>query len=203
MVFDPTYPDIDHSLFEIHDWRHFYGDIKEPIPPDAPKPRGKEVDLLMDVDSDNAGDKVTRRSRTGYFIKMNSALIAFLSKKQPTVETSVFGAEFVAMKHGVERLRGIRYKLRMMGVPISGPSYIRGDNMSVVKNTRSPESTIKKKSNQICYHFIRESVAMGESLVAHIDTNENTADLATKIITSQPKREYLVSKLLYDIYDDH
>ena len=91
----------------------------------------------------------------------------------------------------------------MMGVPISGPSFVYGDNMSVVHNAQRPDSTIKKKSNQICYHFIRESVAMNESLVGHIVTHENPADLATKILTNQAKREYLTAKLLYDLYDDH
>ena len=38
------------------------------------------------------------------------------------------------MKTGVEALRGIRYKLRMMGVPLNGPTYIYGDNMSVIYN---------------------------------------------------------------------
>ena len=54
------------------------------------------------------------------------------SNKQPTIETSVFGAEFVAMKYGMETLQGLRYKLNMMGVLILGPSYIYGDNMSVM-----------------------------------------------------------------------
>ena len=31
------------------------------------------------------------------------------------IETSLFGAYFVAMKIGMETLRGFRYKLRMMG----------------------------------------------------------------------------------------
>ena len=66
---------------------------------------------------------------------MNMALIQWLSKKQPTIETSVLGVEIVAMKHGMETLRGLRYKLRMMGVAIKGPSYIYGDNMSVINNT--------------------------------------------------------------------
>ena len=124
---------------------------------DAPEPRGKEVDLRLYVDSDHAGDKLHRRSRTGYFIFLNSALVNWLSKKQATIETSVFGAEFVAMKHGVEALRGLRYKLRMMGVPLTGPSYVYGDNMSVIHNTQRPDSTLKKKSNSICYHFVREA----------------------------------------------
>ena len=102
------------------------------IPTNAPDPRGKSVDLRMWVDSDHAGDRVTRRSRTGYFILLNTALINWISNKQATIEGSVFGSEFIDMKTGVEALRGIRYKLRMMGVPLTGPTYVYGDNMPVI-----------------------------------------------------------------------
>ena len=74
--------------------------------------------------------------------------------------TYVFGAEFVAMKIVMETLRGIRYKLRMMGVTISGPSYVYGDNMLVIHNNQRPDSTLKKKINSIFYHAVCESVAM-------------------------------------------
>ena len=74
-----------------------YGDVTKAIPPNAPDPRGKSVELLMWVDSDHAGDKMTRQSCTGYFIFLNTALIDWLSKKQATFESSVFGAEFIAI----------------------------------------------------------------------------------------------------------
>ena len=115
-----------------------------------------------------------------FFIFLNGALIMWKSKKQPTIKTSVFGAKFMAMTHGMETLHGLRYKLCMMGVPLPGPSYIYGDNMSIIHNTQCPESTLKKKSNEICYHATRESVAMGESRTGHVATAENPADLATK-----------------------
>ena len=89
----------------------------------------------------------------------------------------MFGAKFVAMKTGVETLRGIRYKLRMMGIEIDGPTYIYGDNQSVINNTSKPESVLKKKSNSICYHFVREAVAMKECLTTHIPTLRNFADM--------------------------
>ena len=111
----------------------------------------------------------------------------------------VFGAEFFAMKQGMETLRGIRYKLRMMGVPLSGPSYIYGDNMSVVHNTQRPESMLKKKSNSVCYHAVREAVAMGECLVGHFSTHDNPADICTKIIPGGQKRDHLVGLILHDI----
>ena len=114
------------------------------------------------------------------------------------VETSVFGIKFCAMKHGIANLRGIHYKLRMMGVPIKGPSYVYGDNMSVVTNVRKPESTLRKKSNSICYHAVREAVAMGEALVAHIPTKKNLVDLFTKVLYGQTRR-FLVDQMLWDV----
>ncbi len=69
-----------------------------------------------------------------------------------------------------------------MGVPIDGPSYIYCDNKSVVTNAQKPELQLGKKNNSISYHFARESVAMGESLVMHISTNDNFADLVTKVL---------------------
>ena len=144
LFLDQTYPVLDHSYFiDGADWAEFYGEATKTIPLNMPEPRGEYIELSLMCDSDHAGDKSTRRSRTGYLIFINIALIAWLSKKQTTVERSVFGAEFAAMKSGMEHLRGLRYKLRMMGVPLAGPSYIYGDNMSVIHNTQRPESTLK------------------------------------------------------------
>ena len=199
MVFDPTYPEVNMGDFKQCDWEELYPDAKELIPLNAPDPRGNDVDLRMYVDSDHAGDRVNRRSRTGYFIYLNSAPVVYHSKKQNTVESSVFGAEFCAMTRGMERLRGLRYKLRMMGVEIAGPSYIYGDNMSVIHNTQRPESMLKKKSNSIAYHAMRESVAMGESLTGHIRSEDNPADICTKIISGGMKRDGLVSLVLHDL----
>ena len=111
----------------------------------------------------------------------------------------MFGAEFVALKNGMEAVRGLRYKLRMMGIEISGPTYTFGDNMSVIHNTQRPESTLKKKSNSICYHACREAVVMGEMLNTHVPTALNPADLATKTIPGGIKRDSLLNMVTYDI----
>ena len=154
----------------------------------------------MWVDSYHAEDKMTRRSRTGYFIFLNTALINWRRKKQATIEDSVFGAEFVAMKTSVEALRGIRYKLRMMGVPLTGPTYVYGDNMSVIYNTSRPESTLKKKINSIFYHAVREAVASGECLTTHCKTRNNYSYMMTKVLYAQKKRDN-ASRIIYDIWD--
>ena len=139
---------------------------------------------------------VTRRSRTGVLIYLNCSPILWHSKKQNSIETSAFGSEFIALKTGVELVKGLRYKLRMMGVPIDGPANARVDNMSVVFNTSRPESTLKKKSNSIAFHFVRENVANGTIRVAYENTLTNLADCLTKT-QSGPVRQNLVKRILW------
>ena len=68
-------------------------------------------------------------------IFLSMSMIGWLTKKYAAVEGDVVGADFVAIKYNVEVLCGSSYKLRMMGVDIEGPTYIYGDNMSVIHNT--------------------------------------------------------------------
>ena len=72
--------------------------------------------------------------------------------------------------------------------------------MSVIHNTSKPESLLKKNSNSICYHFVREAVAMGVCLTTHVPTLLNWSNLLTKILSGK-KRPVLVNGVLYDIYD--
>jgi hypothetical protein len=202
LIFDPTYPKINMGQSPQNNWTKFYGNVEEAIPVDMPEPLGKDINIRMMCDSDHAEDKRTRHSRTGFLIFCNMALIDWVSKKQATIETSVFGAEFVAMKHGIKKLQGLRYKLCMMGIPLTGPSYIFADNKFQVTNSTIPESTLKKKCNSICYHAVQESVATGESLITHINSDNNLSDLMTKV-TCGSKRRRLVGNILYDIYNDH
>jgi hypothetical protein len=72
--------------------------VKEPIPPNAPKPLGKPVVIHFYVDANHAGDQVTRRSRTGLIMFMDCAVINWYSKKQGSVEGATFGSECMAVK---------------------------------------------------------------------------------------------------------
>ena len=74
---------------------------------------------------------------------------------------STFGSEFFAMRIAVELVEGLRYKLRMMGIEVDGPTNVFCDNESAVKNNTRPDSTLKKRHNTIAYHRIREAQAAG------------------------------------------
>jgi hypothetical protein len=151
------------------------------------------------VDSDHAGNLATRRSHTGILIFLNKSPILWYSKKQNTVESSTFGSEFVALRTAVELIIGLRYKLRMFGMPLTGPTSVFCDNQSVVHNATTPESTLTKKHNAICYHRVREAAAAKIIRVAKEDSDTNLADLLTKPMVHQ-KRINLLQHILYGLY---
>jgi hypothetical protein len=203
MVFDPSDPVIDHAQFDLRDWSSSeFGHVQgqEELPPKMPEPRGQGFIMRAKVDADHASDTVTRRSRTGFLVYLNCAPIYWWSKKQTSVESSSFGSEFIAMKQCCEYLRGLRYKLRMMGIPCEGPAYIYGDNQSVLANTTIPDSTLKKKSQSIAYHFVREGSARDEWRTTYVSTHENEADLLTKQLPSGEKRRGFVKNILHHIF---
>ena len=174
--------------------------LEEELPANMPEPRGSGFVMRAFVDADHATDSITRKSRTGFLIYLNCALIYWMSRKQTSVETSSFGSEFCAMKNCTEYIRGLRYKLRMMGIPFDGPTYIYGDNKSVLYNTTIPDSTLNKKSQSIAYHFVREGAARDEWRTAYINTHENPSDLLTKPLPSGAKRTGFVKMLLHHIF---
>ena len=202
MVLDPSEPTMNIEEFNNEDWDHtVYGNTKEDIPSNAPKPRGFGFTMRAFVDSDHAGKSVTRRSRTGFIIFLNCAPIYWTSKKQGSVETSSFASEFIALKTCCEYIRGLRYKLRMMGIPCEAPTYIYGDNKSVLVNAAKPFSTLKKKSCSVAYHFVREGVAKGEWLTAYVNTHDNVADMLTKPLMGGEKRTKFTRMILHHLYD--
>ena len=199
LFFDPRHPDIDECSFSTYKWYDlydFYHDAKEQVPIDMPPPRGHAASTHCFVDADHASNTVAQRSQAKILIFLNRAPIIWYSKWQNTVETSTFGSEFIAMRTAVEHIQALRYKLRMFGIPIEGPTNVFCNNEAVFKNTTIPESTLKKKHNSICYHRCREVVAARVMRVAKEGTLTNLADLFTKPLM-QSVREGLLDHFSY------
>ena len=196
IVLDPAYRKWSHiNWHEDAEWKEFYPDAAEPIPPHAPEPRGKDAQINIYCDAAHATCLATRRSTTGIIVFLNGAAIKWYSKRQNTVESSTFGSEFVALKIAMEMNCAIRYKLRMMGVPVEGPSYVLGDNQSVITNVTNPVSQLSKRHNAIAYHKCREEVAAGAALLAFESGKENCSDGLTKILVGLNFRRFLDSIL--------
>jgi hypothetical protein len=168
------------ATFTDYDWTEFYPDAEEELPPDMPPPLGQPMTTVCYVDADHAHDTITRRSVTGVLLFLNGMPVKWYSKRQKTVETSSYGSELVATRIAIELVQELRYKLRMLGVPIDRSTTMYGDNMAVILNTTVPSSQLKKKHNAIAYHRVREAIAAKIVQFAHIPSIINIADVLTK-----------------------
>ena len=98
------------------------------------------------------------------------------------METATYGSEFIAAKTATEQIMDIRMTLREMGIPIEGPSWMFGDNQSVITSSTIPQSTLKKRHNALAYHRVRSAIAAGFLYFCHIDGTDNIADVMTKFL---------------------
>ena len=183
---------MNEDAFPHTDWSEsVYGEVGEEVRKKAPKPLGNSVVMTCFVDANHAGDKVTRRTQTGFIINVNNAPIDWFSKKHNTCESSTFGSEFVAMRIATEKIKALRYKLRMFGIPIDGPTNILGDNESVVNSASKVEARLNKKHNAICFHTVREASAAKWIRVGWEPTASNIADIFTKMLDTEQLRKLL------------
>ena len=86
----------------------------------------------------------------------------------------------------------------MFGIPVNGPSFIYGDNQSVLVNLAAPESILKKKLQSIAFHFIREGFAADDWLTKYIHMLLNVPELITKPLSGE-KRWRFFRMLLHHI----
>ena len=184
---DPNLPDVNESWF-LNDTSEFlecHRDAKEELPRKFPRPRGKPVATTAFVDASHAANKVTHRSHSGHVLFVNCAPVKWHSKRQNTVETSAFSSEFTVMKHCIEDIECLRFKLRMFGIPFDEhkpETRMLCNNEAVVKNSSKVESSLNRKHSAVAHHFTGWNVAAKVCSVGWIKTEQNVADAMTKTL---------------------
>ena len=69
-----------------------------------------------------------------------------------------------------------------MGIPIAGPTYMFGDNQSVILSSTVPESTLRKQNVAMSYHAVCAAIAAGIVMFFHIKSEDNPSDILTKFL---------------------
>ena len=157
-----------------------YPDAKEDMDPHFPTPYGSELQITFMCDADHAHDQRTRRSITGIVGHVGSTPCFWSSKRQGTVASSTYAAEFMALRNATEEIMHMRYVLRCLGVPVTKPSALFGNNLGVIQNTSNPDSDIKKKHVAISYHTVREAIAANVLIPYWIKGHYNLSEIMTK-----------------------
>jgi hypothetical protein len=86
---------------------------------------------------------VTGRAMSGIIQFVNQTPIISICKKQKTLETATYGFELMVARQSAQQIIDLHYTLRMMGIPLDGPSLMFGDNASVMTPSTIPHPSQK------------------------------------------------------------
>jgi hypothetical protein len=88
------------------------------------------------------------------------------------------------MRSAVEEAILIRYMLRCLGIPVTNPTDLYGDNFGVIQSAEIPEGELKKNHIAISYRYVREAIAARIVYAHWCKSAENFADICTKALGS-------------------
>ena len=158
----------------------------KPLSPD------KSLTLVGYSDSDYAnftlpepGEKITRRSVTGFAFLSNGTPISWQSKKQVTVSRSSDEAEYQAMATAASQALWLR-KILAEVEPPARKIKMFCDNTAALTHVNSPGSMNKTKHVDVQHQFVLDRLTRGDLDFEYIHTSLNLADIFTKGLTRVP-----------------
>ncbi|KAK4380916.1 Retrovirus-related Pol polyprotein from transposon RE2 [Sesamum angolense] len=141
-----------------------------------------DAKLVGYTDSDWAGSVDDMKSTSGYTFSLGSGIFSWASKKQATVAQSLAEAEYIAAAATSNQTIWLRRILEDIGEKQEEPTTIYYDNKSAIAITKNPVQHSRTKHIDIKYHSLREATTRGEIELKYCSTEEQLADIFTKVL---------------------
>jgi hypothetical protein len=135
-------------------------------------------------DADYAGNIDDRRSTSGQIFFLGGGPVSWASTKQRSVSTSTTEAEYIALCEACKQgqwLRGLLRELKctqFMSSTLATPIF--SDNQAAIAISKDPIAHSRTKHIDVRYHYIRELVSSGKTVIDYIRTEDMAADALTK-----------------------
>ena len=145
---------------------------------------GEKLRATVWVDAGHGSCPDTRRSRDGFFIFLNGDPIVFDCKLQPGAPAqSSSVAEYRAITRACNALIWLRSCLKELNMELHEPVLFREDNMAAISMATNFMTTKRTKHVDIKHHVIRYWCKDDVMDFACVDTDNQLADIMTKILT--------------------
>ncbi|GKD28539.1 hypothetical protein Tco_1239317 [Tanacetum coccineum] len=142
-------------------------------------PKGTDIETVVYVDSDHAGDYVDRKSTSGICMFVGCCLTSWFSKKQTALAISTTEAEYVSAGKACQQALWMKqalidYDVRLNDVPIMC------DNKGAIDLSKNPVQHSRTKHIEIRHHFLRDNVQKGHISIEKVPSVDNITDILTK-----------------------
>lgn len=164
----------------LHAIHHLLQYLKSTLGQGILFPANSFMKISAFVDADWGSSVVTRRSTTGFCIFVGNSLVAWKSKKQPTVARSSAEAEYRALTCLTTELLWLKQLFRSFEIPMLSVM-VFCDSKSAIQLVSNPCSHERSKHVDIDCHFIREHVHSGIINLIHVQSQHQLHILSPKM----------------------
>ncbi|XP_019096545.1 PREDICTED: uncharacterized protein LOC109130909 [Camelina sativa] len=141
-----------------------------------------DLTLTAFTDADWGSCKDSRRSTTGFCMFLGTSLISWKSKKQSTVSMSSVESEYRAMCVGVKEIQWLVNLLTELQVPQAKAVAFFCDNTAAIHIANNVVFHEITKHLEMDCHKVREAVTNGLVKTLHVKTDQQLADVLTKVV---------------------
>ena len=132
----------------------------------------------------------TTRSTSGFIIFLAGAVIAHGCGRQGCIAMSTTEAELVALAACAVELIYIRALLKFIGFEHDGPITVETDNKGAYDLCHRFTSAQHSRHIDRKLFKMREMRGAGDVVVKYVPTDENTSDIMTKVLSTQPFKKH-------------
>ncbi|KAK2442743.1 putative mitochondrial protein [Trifolium repens] len=140
------------------------------------------LELVGFSDADWCGDKIERKSTSGYLFKFQGAPVSWCSKKQSVIALSSCEAEYVAGSLASCQANWLQSLLSEMSIIEDITVVLNLDNKSAINLAKNPISHGKSKHIETRFHFLRDQVSKGKLKLELCSSEDQQADILTKVV---------------------
>jgi len=151
----------------------------------SPSTEHSSAQVSAFADADWGGDKVDRKSTTGWIARIDGDVVSWASKKQSAVALSTCEAELYAEAAAMQETQWLRGLLQELGLSDGSPALIYGDNQSAIAVTQNGVRSERTKHIDIRFHFVTDMVERGSAQLQWVPTQQQQADILTKALGEQ------------------
>ena len=153
---------------------------------------GEEVEL-QDYSDAHGMSQEDRHAISRYVFMLHGGAVSWSSKRQDTISLSTTEAEYIALTHAAKEAIWFKNLLSELFGSINHPITLHSDNRSAIALAKDDRFHARTKHIDIRYHFIRYVIEEGKIRLTYCPTENMTADILTKPLTSLKSKHFAES----------